>query len=200
MKIYGDRRSGNCHKVLFAAHRLGLDFDWVDVDVFAGEGRGEAHRRRNPAGQVPVIEFDDGRLLAQSNAILLWLARDSELLPGDDWQAAKVHEWLFWEQYSHEPYVAVCRFQMLYAGKSAAEREPWRVERGEAALDLMQQQLDGREWLAGERCSVADLSLLAYTRLADEGGFDLDARPAIRAWIARAEAALGTAGALERIA
>jgi glutathione S-transferase len=145
----------------------------------------------NPAGQVPVVEFDDGRHLAQSNAIIRYLARGTALLPADPYEQAKVDEWMFWEQYSHEPYIAVCRFQMRYLGRPKDAREPKRVERGEAALDLMERTLAGRDWFVGTTCSVADIALVAYTRLSHEGGFDLASRPRIRAWIARCERALG---------
>jgi glutathione S-transferase len=191
MKIYGDRISGNCLKVQYTADYLGLDYDWVDTDILAGESRTDEYLALNPAGQVPMLVLDDGRPLAQSNAIISYLARGSVLLPTDDYERAKVDEWLFWEQYSHEPYVAVCRFVMLYQKKAASEREAWRVERGESALDLMERSLAARDWFIGSHISVADIALLAYTRLAHEGGFDLTDRPRVRAWIERAEAALG---------
>jgi len=193
MKVFGDSRSGNCLKVKYTADHLGLSYTWVPVDIMHGESRTPEFLARNPQGQVPMILLDDGRTLAQSNAIIRYLARDSVLLPHDAYAAAKVDEMLFWEQYSHEPYVAVCRFQMLYLGRSAAEREQWRVERGERALDLMESLLGAQDWMAGERLSIADIALVAYTRLAHEGGFDLANRPRIRQWITRVERALGIA-------
>ena len=111
------------------------------------------------------MELDDGRTLAQSNAIMRYLASGSQMLPDDAYLQAKIDEWLFWEQYSHEPYIAVCRFHMLFLGKSAEEREPWRVERGEAALDLMEQTLERNKWFDGRAFSIADIALLAYTRV-----------------------------------
>ena len=137
-----------------------------------------------------MIVLPDGRTLAQSNAIIGFLAEGSALLPGDPYDLAKVNEWLFWEQYSHEPYVAVCRFAMKYLGKSAEEREPWRVERGEIALDHLENALQAAQWLATASFTIADIALLAYTRLAAEVGFDLAARPQVRAWIERCEAEL----------
>jgi glutathione S-transferase len=137
------------------------------------------------------LELDDGRSLGQSNAIIRYLARDSALLPADAFAQAKVDELLFWEQYSHEPYVAVCRYQMFYLGKPKEAREGWRVERGEKALDYMNSQLDGRKWFVGDTTTIADISLLAYTRLAHEGGFDLGSRANVRAWIGRCETTLG---------
>lgn len=193
MKVYGDRISGNCLKVQYTADFLGLDYEWVATDIMAGETRTPEYLALNPAGQVPVLELEDGRTLAQSNAIIGYLAEGSALLPADPFEKAKVNEWLFWEQYSHEPYVAVCRFVMLYQNKPAEEREAWRVERGEGALDLMNQWLSSHSWFLGEGVSIADIALLAYTRLAHEGGFDLAGRPAVRSWISRCEQALGIA-------
>jgi glutathione S-transferase len=144
-------------------------------------------------GQVPAVTLDDGRHLAQSNAIIRYLARGSGLLPDDAYLQAKVDELLFWEQYSHEPYVAVCRYQMKYLGKPREEREGWRVERGERALDFMDQQLRSKDWFVGTDCTVADIALLAYTRMADEGGFDVTRRNNIIRWIKRCEEKLAIA-------
>lgn len=190
MKIHGDIASGNCLKVKVTADYLGLPYEWVAVDVLKGDAKTAELLTLNPMGQVPVIVLDDGRTLAQSNAIIQFLAEGSPLLPDDRYLCAKVNEWLFWEQYSHEPYIAVCRFQMHYLGKSAAEREAWRVERGEAALDLMDRHLATRDWFANDRFSIADIALLAYTRLAHEGGFDLSGRGNVRGWIRRCEGQL----------
>ena len=190
MKIYGDAISGNCLKVKWTADAVGHRYTWVPVDIMKGETRAPAYLAKFPQGQVPAIEFEDGRTLGQSNAIIRFLARGSGLLPEDGFAQAKVDEWLFWEQYSHEPYVAVCRFHMKYLGRTKDEREPWRVERAEKALDLIEQQLDGRDFLAGPSVTIADVAVVAYTRLADEGGFDLDERPRTRKWIARCESSL----------
>ncbi|HRD77488.1 MAG TPA: glutathione S-transferase family protein [Hyphomicrobiaceae bacterium] len=187
MIIHGDIGSGNCLKVKWTADHLRLPYTWVAVDIMKGEAKTPAFLAMNPAGQTPTVDFGNGRFLAQSNAIIRHLARGSALLPDDAWLQAKADEWLFWEQYSHEPYVAVCRFHMHYLGKPKETREAWRVERGEKALDLMERQLTGKSFLVGERLTIADIALLAYTRVAGEGGFDLMPRPAIRAWIARCE-------------
>ncbi len=187
MKIYGDRNSGNCLKVQYTADYLGLEYQWIDIDVSAGASRTAEFLAFSAQGQVPVVSFDDGRVLAQSNAIIRYLANNTELLPGDAFAAAKVDEALFWEQYSHEPYIAVSRFQMLYAGRDASEREGWRVERGEAALDYMNDHLKERLFWCDSGFSVADISLLAYTRVAHEGGFSLAARPHLQKWIGNAE-------------
>ncbi len=187
MKIHGDLVSGNCLKAKYTAEFLNIPYEWVAIDIMAGESRTDRFLAINPAGQVPVLELDDGRVLTQSNAIIQYLAEGSALLPSDAYLRGQVNEMLFWEQYSHEPYIAVCRFAMHYLGKSAAEREPWRVARGEAALDFMDGLLAERRWFAAGRFTVADISLLAYTRLAHEGGFDLQARPRLRDWIGRCE-------------
>ena len=180
MKIYGDALSGNCQKVRFVANHLGLSYTWVPIDTLKGESRTPEFVAKFPQGQVPAIETNDGRCLAQSNAIMRYLARGSRLLPDDAWTQAKIDEWLFWEQYSHEPYIAVCRFHMLYQGKPKEAREAWRVERGEKALNFMESELVGRQWLVASTLTIADIALLAYTRLASEGGFDLESRPNVR--------------------
>jgi len=193
MLIYGDIISGNCLKVKYTADKLGIGYEWRAVDVVAGEARRPEFLAMSPMGQVPVVVLDDGRALAQSNAIIRYLARDSILLPADPFMQAKVDEWLFWEQYSHEPYVAVCRFQMKYLGKRRDELDAWRVARGDAALDLMDNELSGRRWLTDGGITIADIALLAYTRFADEGGFDISRRPNVTDWISRCEAELGVA-------
>ena len=190
MKIFGDLQSGNCLKVKYTADHLGLAYAWVPIDIPKGETRTADYLRLNPQGQVPTIELDDGRSLGQSNAIIRYLARDSALVPADTFAQAKVDEFLFWEQYSHEPYIAVCRYQMLYLGKPKEAREGWRVERGEKALSYMNDRLQGRSYFVGDGLTIADISLLAYTRLAGQGGFDLDPHANLRAWIERCEKAL----------
>jgi glutathione S-transferase len=191
MDIYGDTKSGNCLKVKWVCDHLALPYRWVAIDIMTGQSRTAEFLKLNPAGQVPVLVFDDGRSLAQSNAIIRYLARDSDLVPRDPFDAAKMDEWLFWEQYSHEPYIAVCRFQMVYLGKAASERDPDRVKRGDAALQRMEHRLAETRFLVGAAFSLADVALLAYTRVAHEGGFDLEAFPALRRWIGDAEKRLG---------
>jgi glutathione S-transferase len=191
MKIYGDTSSGNCLKVKWVCDRLALPYSWIDVDTTKRETRTSEFLKLNSAGQVPTVELDDGRMLAESNAIIRYLARGSELIPADAYAAAKMDEWLFWEQYSHEPYVAVCRFQMFYLGKPASDLDPDKVKRGYAALARMEHQLAATRFLVDGAMSLADVSLLAYTRLAHEGGFHLDGYASIRRWIGEAEAYLG---------
>lgn len=190
LKIYGDRISGNCLKVKWTADHVGRPYTWVETDVVKGETRTPAFLAKFPQGQVPAIELEDGRTLAQSNGIARYLAHGSALLPADPYLQGKIDEWLFWEQYSHEPYIAVCRFQMAYLGKGRNEREAWRVERGEKALDFMESQIADDGFLVGKGVTVADIALLAYTRVAHEGGFDLATRPRLRKWIGRCETAL----------
>jgi len=191
MKIYGDSNSGNCRKVKWVCDALALPYDWIDVDTLKGETRTAQFLKLNGAGQVPTVEFDDGRTLAQSNAIIRYLARDSDLVPKDAFDAAKMDEWLFWEQYSHEPYVAVCRFHMKYLGRPASDLDPDKVKRGYAALARMEHQLAATRFLVGDHLTLADVSLLAYTRLAHEGGFHLDGYASLRRWIGEAERSLG---------
>jgi glutathione S-transferase len=193
MKIYGDTNSGNCLKVKWVCDHLALPYDWINVDTLKGETRTTEFLRLNGAGQVPTVVFDDGRVLAQSNAIIRYLARGSNLIPKDDFAAAKMDEWLFWEQYSHEPYVAVCRFQIVYLGKAASDLDPEKIKRGYFALARMEHQLALTPFLAGGAVTLADVALLAYTRVAHEGGFHLDGYASIRRWIGEAERALGLA-------
>jgi glutathione S-transferase len=195
MKIYGDLNSGNCLKVKWVCDRLARSYDWIDVDTLRGESRTADFLELNPWGQVPTVIFDNGRTLAQSNAIIRYLARDSELIPADAYAAAQMDAWMFWEQNSHEPFVAVCRFQMVYLGKPVSALDPNLVKRGYAALDQMERNLAGADYLVGGALSLADVALLAYTRLAHEGGFDLASYAAIRRWIGKAEAELGLAPA-----
>jgi glutathione S-transferase len=190
MKIYGDLDSGNCLKVKWVCDRLLRRYTWIDIDTLKGETRTPEFLRLNSAGQVPVVEFDDGRTLAQSNAIIRYLARGTDLIPAEAFLAAKVDEWLFWEQYSHEPYVAACRFQMVYLGQSRSELDTEKVKRGYYALARMEQHLHDARFLVGDALSLADVALLAYTRVAPEGGFHLDGYGAVRRWIADCEAAL----------
>jgi len=191
MKIYGDTNSGNCLKVKWVCDRLALPYTWIGVDTLKRETRTTQFLKLNSAGQVPAVELDDGRMLAESNAIIRYLARGSDLIPADAFAAAKMDEWLFWEQYSHEPYVAVCRFQMVYLGKASSDLDPDKIKRGYAALARMEHQLAATRFLVGDTLSLADVSLLAYTRLAHEGGFQLGGYAAVRRWIGVSEQALG---------
>jgi glutathione S-transferase len=187
MRMLGDSISGNCLKVKWVADLLGLSYRWEEVDILKGESRTPAFLAMNAAGQVPVILLDDGRTIAQSNAIIVYLAEGTALIPTDAFARAKMLEWLFWEQYSHEPYIAVARFQVVYQDKPVAELEPRLIERGNAALARLELALRAQPYLVGNTLTLADISLVAYTRMARQGGFDLDAYPSVQGWISRVE-------------
>ena len=191
LTVYGDSISGNCLKVKWTAEKLAIPYRWRELDVLRSETRTPDFLALNPAGQVPLVILPDGRALAQSNAIIVHLAEGSALIPADSYDRAKMFEWLFWEQYSHEPYVAVARFQMAYLGKPRHELDSKLVERGRAALQRLEDGLGDTLFLVGEQVSLADVALVAYTRVAHEGGFDLADYPRVVAWIGRVEAALG---------
>jgi glutathione S-transferase len=194
MEIYGDSISGNCLKVRWVADRLGIPYEWIETSVMVGASRTADYLARFPAGQVPAVILDDGRPLAQSNAIILHLAGGSDLIPTDAYDRARMLEWMFWEQYSHEPYIAVARFQVRFKGVPVSELEPRIVERGEAALQRMEDGLADTAFLVGQAVSLADVALVAYTREARDGGFDLGAYPRVKAWVGRVEAAMGIPG------
>jgi glutathione S-transferase len=193
MEIYGDSKSGNCLKIRWTADHLGIPYRWIELDIMKGESRTPEFLALNPAGQVPTVILGDGRPLAQSNAVILHLAEGSDLIPADAYDRAKMLEWLFWEQYSHEPYVAVARFQVKYQGKAVAELEPRLVERGKAALQRLEDGLAAAPFLVGQTPTLADIALVAYTRLAEEGGFRLADYPRTKAWIGRVEEAFDIA-------
>jgi glutathione S-transferase len=188
-KVYGDSISGNCLKVKWTLEYLDLPYSWLETDILQGESRTADFLTMNPAGQVPTVVLADGRPLAQSNAIIVHLAEGSPLIPADPYDRARMFEWLFWEQYSHEPYIAVARFQ-VHLGKPVAELDPKLVDRGHGALKRLDEALTEGGFLVGEAVSLADVALVAYTRWAHEGGFDLAAYPAVKAWVGRVEAAL----------
>jgi glutathione S-transferase len=190
LRVYGDSISGNCLKVKWTADHLSLAYEWIETDILSGATRTPAFLAINPAGQVPTAILEDGRPLAQSNAIILHLAEGSRLIPSDAYQRAKMIEWLFWEQYSHEPYVAVARFQVKYLGKQVSELDAKLVERANAALRRLDEATAGADFLVGDQCTLADVSLVAYTRMAPDGGLDLSPYPTLQAWVGRVESAL----------
>ena len=187
LTIFGDRRSGNCLKVKWTAERLALAYEWRETDIMVGASRTPEFLRLNPAGQVPCVILEDGHPLAQSSAIILHLAEGSDLIPADAYDRARMLEWLFWEQYSHEPTIAVARFQVHFQGKPVAALEPRLIERGKAALQRLEDGLAAAAYLVGDTPTLADIALVAYTRWAHEGGFDLQPWPRLRAWIVRVE-------------
>ncbi|MES1199021.1 MAG: glutathione S-transferase family protein [Pseudomonadota bacterium] len=191
LTIYGSSVSGNCWKGKWVADLLGVLNEWIEVDIFKGESRTPDYLAKNPAGQVPLAVLPDGRYLAQSNAIMLYLAEGSRLVPSDPYQRAKMYEWLFWEQYNHEPSIAVRRALLQFRGKTEADLDPALLTKGNDCLARMELQLKETPYLVGDALSLADISLVAYTRVAHEGGYDLNAYPLVKAWVARVERDLG---------
>ena len=191
LAVYGDLGSGNCLKVKLIADATGTPYVWHKVIVRSGGTSTPEFLKLNPAGQMPVVVLDDGRPLAQSNAILRYLARGSRFIPEDAYEAAKVDEWLFWEQYSHEPTVAVARSRVVYNGQAIADLDPDLVARANKALDRLELALTDRTFLVGNTLTIADIALLPYTRQAPEAGLDLTGRPALVRWIAACEQELG---------
>lgn len=196
MQIYGDVRSGNCYKLKLLCALLDIEHDWIPVDIMQGETRNDTFLAMNPAGQIPVCVTDDGEVLTQSNAILYYLGQGSRFWPNARLAQTRVLEWQFFEQYSHEPGVAVARFIKLYQGMPAAREAEYNasVKQGYRALDVMEKRLQASDFLAASSCTLADLSLYAYTHVAHEGGFDLSGYTAINAWLKRIEALDGYLG------
>jgi len=188
LTLYQQHDSGNCYKVRLALSHLQLPFRTVAVSSLDGSTRQPEFLSKNPIGKVPAIELDDGRFLAESNAILLHFAEATPLLPGEAYDRAKVYQWLFFEQYSHEPAIAVRRALSVYPERRAdagEARMAQLLDAGNRALAVVENRLASAEWLAGNAFSVADISLYAYTHMADQGGYDLAAFPAIGRWLAR---------------
>lgn len=185
--VYGFSVSGNCHKVRLLLEQLGQPYRWVEVDSSAGETRTPEFLARNPNAKVPVLALEDGRVLTESNAILCWLADGTPYLPQDAWQRAQALSWMFFEQYSHEPYIAVARFICGWTPADSPRRAdlPRLRERGHQALAVMERYLSAQPWFTGPQYGVADIALFAYTSVAEHGGIALDAYPAIRDWLAR---------------
>ena len=185
--LHGMTGSGNCYKPALLMSQLGIDFRWVEVDLLAGATRTPAFLAKNPNGKVPLLELPDGRRLAESNAMLCYLAEGTPLLPADRYARAKVFEWLFFEQYSHEPFIATVRFWVHYLNEAESRREriAEAMPRGYAALGVMEQQLARTPFLTGADYTIADIALYAYTHVAHQGGYTLDDYPAIRAWLQR---------------
>jgi glutathione S-transferase len=187
LKVYGDYRSGNCYKIKLMLHLLGREYQWLPIDILKGETQTAEFLAKNPNGKIPVLELEDGTFLWESNAILNFLADGSEFIPNEPRLRTQMLQWQFFEQYSHEPYVAVARFIQLYQGMPEARREEYEVchVRGHKAFRVMEQQLQRTPYLVGEQYTLADIALYAYTHVAHEGGFDLSGYPAINAWLAR---------------
>jgi len=189
LRLYDYLPSGNGYKVRLLLAQLEIPFQLVELDIVKGETRTPDFLAKNPNGKIPVLETEDGRFLPESNAILWYLAEDTPYLPADRWGRAETLRWLFFEQYSHEPYIAVARFMLMHGdGEMPPERARLlaeKQEKGYAALTVMERHLGGRDWFVGSGYSIADIALYAYTHVAAEGGFDLTPFGAIRAWLAR---------------
>jgi glutathione S-transferase len=185
--LYDSPVSGNCYKVRLLLAHLGIAYERRAVDVVDRSNRPEILGGLNPALRVPTLVLDDGRSLAESGAILWYFGEGTPFVPQDKYARAQVLQWMFFEQYDHEPAIAVARFWLAYSGRAdeVRDRIPEWHAKGENALAAMELHLDGREWLVGDRMTIADVALYAYTHVADEGGFDLAPFPAIRAWLER---------------
>jgi glutathione S-transferase len=189
--IYGDSISGNCLKIKFVCDRLKLPYRWIETNVLKAETRTPEFLAMNPAGQVPVVKLADGRILAQSNAIILYLADGSDLIPADKYDRALMLQWMFWEQYSHETVIAVRRFHKAYLKKPDTDIDPALLPKGERVLTVMNDHLGKELYFVGKKLSLADIALVAYTRWAHEGGFDLARYPKVLSWVRRVEDDLG---------
>ncbi len=196
LRVYGDIYSGNCYKIKLLLTQLGQAHEWVHMDILKKETRTAEFLAKNPNGRIPVLELESGEFLPESNAIIHYLAEGSAFLPSDRLLHARVLQWMFFEQFSHEPNIATARFIMRYLDSPAHEQERLRqrYEPGYKALGVMEQHLAANPFFVGGRYSIADISLYAYTHVAHEGGFDLGAYPQVRAWLARVAAQPGYMG------
>jgi glutathione S-transferase len=188
IRLYDYLPSGNGYKVRLLLTQLGIPFERIELNITKGETRTTEFLRKFPNGRIPAVELDDGKLLFESNAIISYFAEETPFLPADRFPRAQVFQWLFFEQYSHEPYIASVRYLVIHPEVQDARRsilEPLMRPRGYDALGVMESHLKSREWFVGERYSIADIALYAYTHVADEGGFDLAGFPAIRGWLER---------------
>jgi glutathione S-transferase len=196
LTVYGDSISGNCQKVRIVCERLAIPYRWIETSVIKAETRTPAFQKLNPAGQVPIIVLPDGRVLAQSNAIIRYLAEGSNLIPADRFDRALMDQWLFWEQYSHETAIAVRRFHLTFLKTPVEKIDPALLTKGERALGVMDGHLAGHRYFVADRLTLAAIALVAYTRMAKDGGFYLAKWPAVLAWVRRVEGDLnlGTYG------
>ena len=187
MRLFDYLSSGNAYKVRLLLTQLGIPFERIEVDILKGESRTPAFLAKNPNGRIPVLEIEPGIFLAESNAILTYLADGTPFVPRDRLERARVLEWMFFEQYSHEPNIATVRFWITHLGLSAERRAQLEPKQtlGYAALGVMERHLESRRFFVGDRYSIADIALYAYTHVAHEGGFELGRFPAILAWLGR---------------
>jgi glutathione S-transferase len=187
MRLYDYLISGNGYKVRLLLTQLAIPYGRIEMDILKGETRTPQFLKKNPNGRIPVLEIEPGKFLAESDAILFYLAEGTPFLPTDRLERGRVLQWMFFEQYSHEPYIAVARFVQALLKQIDDPRLPELHRRGHRALNVMEHHLAGADFFVGPRLTIADLALFAYTHRADEGGFDLTPYPAIRAWLARCE-------------
>jgi glutathione S-transferase len=185
--LYNSPVSGNCYKVRLLLAHLGMPYERRELDVVDRSNRREVLGDLNPALRVPTLVLDDGRALGESGAILWYLGEGTHFVPEDRYERAQVLQWMFFEQYDHEPAIAVARFWLAYSGRPEeyADRLPDRIAAGERALSAMERHLDSRGFLVGDRLTLADIALYAYTHVAEEGGFELEPYPAVRRWLER---------------
>ena len=190
MKVFADIASGNCYKVKLTLELLDIEHDWLHINILKGEASTPDFLKLNPNGKIPVLQLDSGETLSESNAIIDYLAEGTELFPTNRLARARVLEWQFFEQYSHEPYIAVARFINKYLGMPDSRRAEFEAKKsgGIKALKVMERQLTQTPYLTGDHYTTADISLYAYTHVAHEGGFDLSEFPRINAWMARIQA------------
>jgi glutathione S-transferase len=184
-KVYGMHSSGNCYKVKLLLTQLDQPFEWIEVDTMQKQTRTPEFLALNPNGKIPLLEIAPGDRLTESNAILCYLAEGTPYLPSGRRDRAEVLKWMFWEQYSHEPYIATARYIRHFLKNPDDPSLPQRTERGYAALALMEKHLSSHEFFVCETYTIADIALFAYTHVAGQGGFDLSRFPALRAWFAR---------------
>lgn len=186
-KVYGDMLSGNCYKIKMLLTFLNIEHEWIHVDILNGETQTEAFKSINPNGKIPLLVINDGQVLAESNAILNYLAEGTEYLPRSKFERASVLQWQFFEQYSHEPYIAVARYINKYLGLPSDRMAEYESKQsgGHKALKVMEEHLTNKTYFVANKISIADISLFAYTQVAHEGGFDLAGYPNILAWIKR---------------
>jgi glutathione S-transferase len=190
VKLFESAFSGNCYKVRLLLHHLDLPYERVNVRLRMTPEEARAYREAHPLGRVPVLVLDDGQELAESNAMLCFLAEGTPYLPADRLERARVLQWMFWEQYEHEPTVAVVRAWVRYFGVPAGKEQELEERRGKAraAFDVMERHLAEHAFFVGDRYTVADICLYAYTHVADEGGLSLEGHPHVRAWLERVRA------------
>lgn len=190
--LYGDKLSGNCLKVAFVANYYDMDFKWQELSVVEGETRSQKITVLNPVQKVPFIQFEDGQILSESNAIISYLDElgGGKLTPNDPYKRAEMLKWMFWEQYSHETAIAVRRYQKFFLKLPEEEISPELLDKGYKALQIMEDELSKKLFMVGGAITLADVALVAYTRFAHEGGYDLSEYVAVKGWIARVESAL----------